>query len=102
MRTEAGMTQRYLAEKLGREHSFVGQIELGDRRVDGVEFFWICRALGEDPAQVATELMEEFGQIERLDDQDQYSPRPVSSSLHPPRQVTKETITCSRKGFQRF
>ena len=53
-----------LAAKLEREHSFVSRIELGDRRVDVVEFFWICRACGKNPATVAPALMREFGRIE--------------------------------------
>ena len=34
IRKEAGYTQRELAKKLGREHSFVARIEQGERRVD--------------------------------------------------------------------
>ena len=48
MRTEAGLTQRQLAERLGREQSFVGRIETRQRRVDLVEFCWICRCCGAD------------------------------------------------------
>ena len=64
MRKASQMTQRDLAKKLGREHSFVGRIELGDRRVDIVEFFWICRACGQDPAKVTVELMREFAKLD--------------------------------------
>lgn len=48
MRTEAGLTQRELAERLGREQSFVGRIETRQRRVDLVEFCWIARCCGFD------------------------------------------------------
>ena len=58
------MSQRQLAAKLGRERSFVGRIEVGDRRVDLVEFHWICRACGYDPVEVGTELLEEFAKLE--------------------------------------
>jgi transcriptional regulator with XRE-family HTH domain len=64
MREKAGMTQRDLAKKLGREHSFVSRIELGERRLDVVEAFWVFRALGVDPARAMTTLMGEFAQIE--------------------------------------
>lgn len=60
MREEAGMSQRELAEKLGREHSFVGRIEIGERRVDLVEFFWICGACEQDPEEVVVELLRRF------------------------------------------
>ena len=61
MRQRAGFTQRQLAQKLGRERSLVGRLELGERRVDVVEFFWICRACGADSAKAAARLMREFG-----------------------------------------
>lgn len=61
MRQEAGLTQRELAKKVGREHSFVGRRELGDRRIDLVELFWIAKACGQDPEEVARRLMGAFG-----------------------------------------
>lgn len=54
LRKRAGMTQRELAEALGREQNFVARVETGQRRVDMVEFVWLCEACGEDPeAEVA-------------------------------------------------
>lgn len=50
LRRKAGLTQRALAERLGREHSFVWRIESGERRLDVVEFAWVCEALDCDPA----------------------------------------------------
>ncbi len=49
MRRAAGFTQRQLAERLGREQNFVARVEQGQRRVDVVEFVWICRACGAEP-----------------------------------------------------
>lgn len=60
MRKAAGFTQRELASKLGREHSFVARIELGERRLDVVEFYWVCQALGADPRHTAELVMEGF------------------------------------------
>ena len=60
MREEAGLTQRDLAEKLGRENSFVWRIEHGERRLDVVEFFWVCKALGQDATTVYAELATAF------------------------------------------
>ena len=65
MREEAELTQRALAEKVKREHSFVARIELGERRVDLVEFFWLCQACGQDPRQVTDELLRAFQKLER-------------------------------------
>lgn len=60
LREKAGMTQRDLAQKLGREHGMVARIELGERRVDFVEAFTLFKALGADPAKEALFLMEQF------------------------------------------
>ena len=65
MRNEAELTQRELAARLGREHNFVARIELGERRVDVVEFYWVCLACGADPIEMAATLMKEFAKIDR-------------------------------------
>jgi DNA-binding XRE family transcriptional regulator len=57
MREKAGMTQRDLAKKLGREHSFVWRIETGERRLDVIEFHWVCKALGQDASEVYRSLI---------------------------------------------
>ena len=64
MRKTSRMTQRELAEKLGRERSFVSRIELGERRLDVVEFYWVCEACGQDPKKVAAALLVEFERME--------------------------------------
>lgn len=60
MRQKAGLTQRQLAAKLNRERNFVGRTELGERRLDLVEFYWICNACGIDPAKAASGLIRRF------------------------------------------
>ncbi len=45
-RKQAGLTQVDLAEKLGKPQSFVSKYELGERRLDVVEFLEVTRALG--------------------------------------------------------
>jgi len=49
LRTRAKMTQRQLADAVGREQSFIGRIETGQRRVDIVEWVAICQACGANP-----------------------------------------------------
>ena len=63
MRKEAGLTQRQLAEKLEREHSFVWRIEKGERRLDVVEFFWVCNALEQEAAKVYSALCIAFAAV---------------------------------------
>jgi transcriptional regulator with XRE-family HTH domain len=45
-RNEAGMTQRDLAEALGKPPSWVGKIESKERRIDLIEFIAVARAVG--------------------------------------------------------
>jgi transcriptional regulator with XRE-family HTH domain len=56
MRTNAGLTQRALAEKLRMHNTMVHRSEIGDRRIDPVEFAAWCRACGADPGQMIREL----------------------------------------------
>jgi transcriptional regulator with XRE-family HTH domain len=63
MRTEAGFTQQQLADALEREQSFVWRIEHGERRLDVVEFFWVCEALGQDAKEIYGKLADEFRKI---------------------------------------
>ena len=42
------MTQRVLAAKLRKPPSYVHKVEVGDRRIDPIEFIAWCRACGLD------------------------------------------------------
>ena len=48
LRCKKGMTQESLADLLGTPQSYVSKYELGERRIDLVETFEICRALNVD------------------------------------------------------
>ena len=63
LRKKAGLSQRALAEKLERQHSFVAHYELGERRVDMAEFYWICKACGASPDKEAAALMRAFEKL---------------------------------------
>lgn len=60
MRRKAGLTQRQMADKLGREYSFVWRIEKGERRLDLLEFFWVCEVLNQDPDKAYRGLVRSF------------------------------------------
>ena len=64
MRKEAGLTQRQLAARLQREHGLVGRLELGERRLDLVEFFWICKACEVSPEKTTRRLLRQFEEIQ--------------------------------------
>lgn len=68
MRKGAGLTQRELAKRIGREHSFVSRVEQGERRVDVVEFYWICKACGENPRRRLKLIIEDFDSASRKRD----------------------------------
>ncbi|KAA3605830.1 MAG: XRE family transcriptional regulator [Planctomycetota bacterium] len=51
MRSEAELTQRALAARLKKPHSFVAKVEHGDRRIDPVEFVRWCKACRVDPSE---------------------------------------------------
>ena len=64
MRQKAGLTQRELAKRLNREPSFVWRIEKGERRLDVLEFYWVCRALDTAPQSVYADLCSSFHSCE--------------------------------------
>ena len=49
-RKATGMSQEAFARLLGRHQQFVSRYELGERRLDAVEFVDVARRLGLDPA----------------------------------------------------
>ena len=57
-RERAGLTQRDLAARLKRPHSFIGRIEAGERRVDVIEFIEIARVMGLDPKHLFAKLAD--------------------------------------------
>ena len=46
------MSQSEVAERLGRVQTFVSKYELGDRRLDVIEYLRVCEVLGLDPSKV--------------------------------------------------
>ena len=56
-RHAAGLTQRDLAVRLKRPHSFVGRLEAGERRIDVIEFIEIANALEAEPKQLFAKLL---------------------------------------------
>lgn len=45
-RSDAGLTQAQVAERLKRPQSFVSKYENGERQLDVVEFLAVCKAIG--------------------------------------------------------
>ena len=57
LRRENGVTQKALADLLGKPQSYVSKYELGERRIDVVEAFEVCRALNADFAAFVQQLI---------------------------------------------
>lgn len=57
-RNAAGLTQRELAAKLNRAHTFVAKVELGERRIDVVEFIELARALRMEPTELLARALK--------------------------------------------
>ena len=55
-RKTTGMFQEELAERLGKNQSYVSNIERGQRRVDVVEFVAIARAMSVDPVELFVDV----------------------------------------------
>ena len=50
MRVDAGLTQGEVAKRLNRSRTYVTKCELGERRIDLLEWLEFCRACRSDPA----------------------------------------------------
>jgi len=53
---DAGLTQRDLAKRLKMHNTMVHRSEIGDRRIDPVEFADWCRCCGADPGEMIRKL----------------------------------------------
>ena len=73
-REDAALTQRALAAKLKKAPSFVHKVEVGDRRIDPLEFIAWCRACGLDaPTALADIEMEHLGKMTRAISRDHHT-----------------------------
>lgn len=57
-----GVSQQSLAERLGLHKQFVSRVELGERRLDFVEFADFVRALGLEPEPLIASIPAASGQ----------------------------------------
>jgi transcriptional regulator with XRE-family HTH domain len=60
-REAAGLTQRELARRLARAHSFVGKIESGERQLNVLEFCEYADALGADALELLRTIVRARG-----------------------------------------
>ena len=60
LRKVRGWTQRELAAAVGREPSFVARVELGERRVDVIEYWMLLNTLDAAPTEAVKNLFSRF------------------------------------------
>lgn len=58
-RTEANLTQRDLAIRLRKPPSYVHKTEVGERRIDPLEFIAWCSGCGIDPAAAIRQVQSQ-------------------------------------------
>lgn len=61
----AGLTQTELAERLGKDQTFISLVERSQRRVDVLEFYAFAKALDVDPLDLFSTLVRKLP--ERVD-----------------------------------
>lgn len=59
-RQTAGIAQQELARRLGRPQSYVSKIEMGERRLDVVEFLHFMRAVEGEPHALLRDIEREY------------------------------------------
>lgn len=65
-RRRVGLKQADLADRIGKDQSFISNIERGQRRIDTLETVVIARALGLDPIAFFTSLISDVPADTRL------------------------------------
>jgi transcriptional regulator with XRE-family HTH domain len=59
-RDQAGLRQADVAQRLKRPESYVSKIELGERRLDVVEYIQFARAVKADAVLILREVMKKI------------------------------------------
>lgn len=65
IRKGAGLTQRELSARLKKAHSFISKVEQGERRVDVLELYRICKVCKRQASKVLLGLIKRFDALDR-------------------------------------
>ncbi|MDQ0998098.1 transcriptional regulator with XRE-family HTH domain [Phyllobacterium ifriqiyense] len=58
IRLDNRLTQKFVAERLGKPQSYIAKVEGSERRIDIAEFIAYTRALGVDPIEAFKEYVK--------------------------------------------
>lgn len=67
LRGARDLTQRQLGEKIGQPHSYIGKLELAERRLDLLDLAALAKAFAIPPARMADYLLGSINVQEALD-----------------------------------
>lgn len=56
-RSNVGLTQQEVADRLGKPQSYVAKVERNERRIDVVEFIALAKALDVDPTRLFSAVL---------------------------------------------
>lgn len=65
LREEAGLSQRALAEALGKNHTYVHKSEVGERKIDLVEWARWCKHCDADAVEAFAGVAASFSRLSR-------------------------------------
>lgn len=65
LREARGLSQQEVARRLGKPQSYVSKAEMGERRLDVVEYLQFMRAIGSEPHALLSEIEAEY-RVSRL------------------------------------
>jgi len=60
IRKKAGLSQKELANKLGKPQSFVSKSEKGQRELKAIELFWLCQTCGTTAEEFCKSVEEQL------------------------------------------
>lgn len=58
-REASGLTQKEICDRLGKPRNYLIKVERGERRLDVIETFALCDAMGIEPIEVLTRVRRE-------------------------------------------
>ena len=52
----SGLSKKAICDRLGKPRNYLNKVETGEKRLDVVELFQLCEAMGTDPLKLLTDF----------------------------------------------